>query len=174
MTETARAHGTSLWLMPEGTARERLASRITDLATRLGTTPFAPHATLLPGLSGPEAAVLEEARALAGELAPVELRPVGVAGRDEHFRCLFLRLRRSRALAAAHARAASRFARDPDPDLDPHVSLVYAELSPRVKAALIEELSPELPRAFVARRLHVWRTEGPVAEWRELDAIPLG
>ena len=57
-----RARGISLWLMPEGRARERLAALIDRLATRLGTAAFAPHVTLLPGLPGPETEVLDGAR----------------------------------------------------------------------------------------------------------------
>ena len=51
--EEPRAKGISLWLMPEGDAHQRLSEIIDRLAARLGTTPFPPHVTLLPGVLAP-------------------------------------------------------------------------------------------------------------------------
>jgi 2'-5' RNA ligase len=171
--EDPRATGTSLWLMPEGTVHERLGALIDRLAGRLGTAAFAPHVTLLPGLPGPERDVLETARALAAEMGPVPVRFSVVDGMDHHFRCLFLRARASEALRDAHVRAARRFGREPDPSFDPHLSLVYGTLDTQVKAELTPELSAEAQASFEARRLHVWRTEGPVGEWRALGSFAL-
>ena len=172
--EAPRAKGTSLWLMPEGAAHDRLAALIGRLATRFGTAPFAPHVTLLPGVPGPERDVLETARTLAAELAPV---PVGFSvldGLEHHFRCLFLRVQASKALREAHARAATRFGREPEASFDPHLSLVYGTLDAQMKTELVRELATETTTRFDARRLRVWRTEGPVGEWRELGTLALG
>jgi 2'-5' RNA ligase len=168
-----RAKGFSLWLMPEGTLRETLAGQIDRLADRLGTPRFEPHVTLLPGLSGPDADVVDTARALAGELGPFTLEPSGVDGTDAHFRCLFFRVRASEALRAAHARAARRFGREADPAFDPHLSLVYGTLDAPVKAALSRELGQRMPALFEVRRLHVWRTEGAVGKWGSLASFAL-
>jgi 2'-5' RNA ligase len=172
--EEPRARGLSLWLMPEGPTRETLGGLIDRLAARVGTTPFAPHVTLLPGLSGPEADVLARARGLAAELEPLSLAFTGLDGIDEHFRCLFFRAELSGALAGAHARAARRFGRAPDPRFDPHLSLVYGDLDAGGRADLRRDLHREIPPPFEARHLHVWRTEGPVGEWRELAVRGLG
>jgi 2'-5' RNA ligase len=166
-----RAKGLSLWLMPEGPVHETLVGRIEHLAERLATARFEPHVTLLPGVSGPEADVVDGARALAAELAPLALEPSEVGGADAHFRCLFFRIRATEALRAAHTRAARRFGREPDPSFDPHLSLVYGTLDTRVKAELSRELAEGIPASFEVRRLHVWRTEGVVREWRKLDSI---
>ena len=174
MGHEPRARGTSLWLMPEGAARQSLTALIRRLADRLETAPFAPHVTLLPGLAAPEPGVLDGARALASELSSLELEPSGVDGLDQHFRCLFFRIGRSPALRNAHAGAARRFGRAPDPTFDPHLSLVYGSLDATATADLTRELEPRVPAALVVRRLHVWRTEGAVREWRELAAFDLG
>ena len=172
--EEPRARGISLWLMPEGRARERLAALIDRLAARLGTAAFAPHVTLLPGLPGPETKVLDGARALAAELTPLTLDFSGIDGTEAHFRCLFLRVAASPALREAHARATRRFGCESEPSFDPHLSLVYGALDAGAKAELERELRPEVPPSFEGRRLHVWRTEGRVGEWRELAAVELG
>jgi 2'-5' RNA ligase len=169
-----RAKGISLWVMPEGRAGQELAALVGGLAARLGTATFAPHVTLLPGLSGPESQVLARARDLAAGLTPLSLRFSGIDGRDEHFRCLFLRVSASPAVLEAHRRAARCFGRESEPSFDPHLSLVYGTLEAGRKADLKEELPPLAPASFEGRRLHVWRTEGRVGEWRELAALTLG
>ena len=172
--EEPRAKGVSLWLTPEGVAREKLAALIDRLAAELGTAAFAPHVTLLPGLPGPEAEVLDRARVLAGELPPLFLAFSGMDGNSAHFRCLFLRVATSPALREAHARAARHFGREPEASFDPHLSLVYGTLDAARKDDLKREVLPLAAASFKARRLHVWRTEGPVGEWRELAAVELG
>jgi 2'-5' RNA ligase len=168
-----RAKGFSLWLMPKGATRERLAAQIERLAERLGTARFAPHVTLLAGIPGPESNVVDTARALAGELGPLSLEPSGVDATETHFRCLFFRVQASGALRAAQAHAARRFGREPDPSFDPHLSLVYGTLDAGVKAELSRELVRQMPAAFEARRLHVWRTEGTAGEWGSLASFGL-
>jgi 2'-5' RNA ligase len=167
------ARGVSLWLVPDGDIRLRLASLIERLAARLGTEPLAPHVTLLPGLPGPEERVLALASAVASRLPPLLVRFRGVEGRDEPFRCLFARAVADGPLRAAHAAAARAFGREPDPAFLPHLSLVYGTLAAEAKRALAVELEPELPGTIEVTRLHVWRTEGPVRDWREIGAFPL-
>jgi 2'-5' RNA ligase len=159
--------------MPEGESRLRLASLIGHLAARLGTEPFEPHVTLLPGLAQREDAVLHLASALASRLPPLRVRLRGVESRDEHYRCLFARAAADDPLVAAHAAAARAFGREPDPEFLPHLSLVYGTLTPETKGPLAVELGSTVPGSFAATRLHVWRTEGPVGDWREVGRLPL-
>jgi 2'-5' RNA ligase len=166
-----RARGVSLWLMPEGEVRDRLSALVVGLAARLGTAPFPPHVTLLPGLEASDEDVLAASRTLAGGLRPLAVRLVGVEGRDEHFRCLFARAAADAPLRSAHAAAARAFGREPDPAFLPHLSLVYGALAPAAKESLAAELRGEAAVAFQVRRLHVWRTEGPAGDWREIGAF---
>lgn len=174
MTSEPTARGVSLWLMPEGKAREHLAELIGGLAARLGTTPFAPHVTLLPGLGGPEDQVVDRARSLAASLSVFTVAFSEVAGLDRYFQCLFLRAQRDSPLEGAHGRAARVFERDPNPAFDPHLSLVYGDLDIDTKVPLARELSGEIGSSFEARRVHAWRTQGPVGEWRPLASFDLG
>lgn len=169
-----RAKGVSLWLMPEGKAREGLAALIGHLGARLGTTAFVPHVTLLPGLSGPEEEIVDRARVIAAELRPLPLAFSEVDGTDTHFRCLFFRIVSTPALWDAHALAARHFGREPEEAFDPHLSLLYGDLDAGRRADLRRELHREILPPFEARHLHVWRTEGPVGEWRELAVLGLG
>jgi hypothetical protein len=169
-----RARGVSLWLMPEGEAQERLSALVAQLARRLSTPAFPPHVTLLPGIVGPpEEDVLARTRALAAALRPLEARLSAVEGRDEPFRCLFARVAFDEPLRALHAAAARAFDREPDPAFLAHLSLVYGTLPASTKRRVAAEVAPLVPGTFRARRLHAWRTEGPVRAWREIGAFDL-
>jgi 2'-5' RNA ligase len=159
--------------MPEGREHDRLAAMIEGLSVRFGTVSFAPHVTLLPGVLAPEREVLETARSLAAETVPFPVELSGVDGAETYFRCLFVRVRASDDMRRAHARAARRFAREPDPSFDPHLSLVYGSLAVPVKAGLAREVAATVP-GFEVRHVHVWRTHGPVGEWRGLGSFALG
>jgi 2'-5' RNA ligase len=171
----ARALGISLWLMPPEPARARLAALIEDLAARLGTRPFAPHLTLLPGIEGQaEQAVLAAAESLAARLRPLTIRLQSIEGGEEPFRCVMALAAADEPLGGAHDAAARAFGRQPDPEFLPHVSLVYGWLAPETKRALVREIGTSAALVFEASRLHVWRTEGPVQDWRVLGAFDLG
>lgn len=171
---TPQAKGFSLWLMPEGAPRERLAGWIDRLADRYGSERFPPHVTLLAGAAGARRDVLARAAAVAARLAALDVRLGGVDGRDEHFRCLFAHVTSPARLVAAHEAAARAFEREPEPEYLPHLSLVYGSLPPEQKQVLAREIGGGVDARFEARRLHVWSTEGPVVEWREIGAFDLG
>jgi 2'-5' RNA ligase len=173
--DEGRARGLSLWLMPADLVGRRLAALIESLAARLGTRPFPPHLTLLPGIEDQgRDAVLATALSLAAGLRPLTVRLEAVEGREEHFRCLIALAAADEPLRAAHAAAARAFGREPDPSFLPHLSLVYGTLAPGAKRALATEAAPAAAVAFKAEHLHVWRTEGPVGDWGELAAFPFG
>jgi len=169
---TTLARGLSLWLIPEIKAAEHFSSWIARLATRHQTEGFPPHLTLLSALPhGPQA--LNLAGRLASGIAPFPVTPEDIQAREEHFRCLFVRVRNDPALLAVHATAAHAFGRAPQPGFLPHVSLVYGALAPDERLAIAREVGDDLRSPFEVRRLQLWRTEGPVSEWRELAAFDL-
>jgi 2'-5' RNA ligase len=172
--DASRAKGTSLWLMPDGVVGARLAETVARLASRFGTESFAPHVTLLAALPGAESDVVDRSAGLASTLAPFRVHLGGVDGREEHFRCLFVHARPGAGLGSAHVQAARAFGHPPDPDFLPHLSLVYGRLGRATKERLALELAPGTAVSFEVRALHVWRTEGRVAEWRPLRTWPLG
>jgi 2'-5' RNA ligase len=144
------------------------------MAERLATPVFEPHVTLLGGITGTEAGVLDAARGLAAELPPIPIRFTGADGSDEYFRCLFLTAAADPALVDAHRRARARFARLDEPPYRPHLSLVYGELPPAERDRIGREFGRDLPRRFLARALAAVRTQGPPSAWRPLDRLPLG
>ena len=167
------AKGCCLWLMPEGEVTQRLNDRIQVLAARFGTSSFAPHVTLVSGLELPESDAYAAAARAAAAMQPFTVVLGDVEGGDEHFRCLFLRVKDDGRLRAAHASAARAFGREPAADFLPHLSLVYGTLTPAEKRMIARRIGDDLRLHFDVRRFHLWRTEGPVTTWRRLGVFDL-
>jgi 2'-5' RNA ligase len=169
----SRVEKAALWLMPAGEIAGYLDSWIARLADRFRTERFPPHVTLLAGLSGEEDALVDATRRAAASIPPVPVHIDTIEGRDEHYRCLYVRVAEPAKVAAAHARAAEAFSRAADPDFFPHVSLVYGTLPPEKKRDVAHEAGSDLDLRFEARTLHLWSAPGGVDTWREIAVVPL-
>ena len=170
--DSAVADGLSLWLVPQDEVGRQLAGWIDRLAERFRAPRFDPHLTLLSGIPSDEPRARAAAARAAAELRPFTVRLDGVEGRDEHFRCLYVRAELDARLQAAHAVAARAFSREPQPDFLPHLSLVYGRLLEEQKHALAHEAGADVSLRFETAALHLWSTAGPVSDWRELAVVP--
>jgi 2'-5' RNA ligase len=170
----ASARGVSLWLVPVDEARQALSRLISELAARLGTPVFAPHVTLVTGVTRPADEVVRQVGELALALEPLSLPLRGPEGRDETFRCLYLPVGETLRLMATHALARSALRLDDERRYEPHLSLVYGTLRPEIKLPLVDELAPLAPSRVEFAALEVVRTEGAVAKWQSLARFPFG
>ena len=162
--------GFTLWIVPEGEVRRRLATLIRVLARRFGGPVFEPHVTLLAGLPGPASEVLAKARKAVRSRGPFEVRFMGPEAGDTYFRCLYLRVQPSPELLALHESAREVFARPGEPPFFPHLSLLYA---PPPAPPVVDEIRASLPAGFGARRVDVYSTEGEVERWHRVGRLRL-
>lgn len=162
--------GLSLWLVPEGAVRRRLAALIESLARRFAGPVFAPHVTLLAGITRAEADVITQAREILRGSTALSLRFTGPEAGETFFRALYLRVEPSAPLLELHQAARDAFARRDDPPYVPHLSLVYGAPPPRT---VLGELRPSAPNGFEARMLDVYSTEGPVEAWHRVRRLRL-
>jgi 2'-5' RNA ligase len=163
--------GFSLWLVPEGEMRRRLAALIESLARRFGGPVFEPHVTLLAGVRETEREVVASAERILRGAPAVPLQFSGLETADTYFRALYLRAEPRAPLLGLHAAARDAFERRDDPPYVPHLSLVYGAPPP---AAVVDELRPSAPDGFEARALDVYSTEGPVEGWHRVRRFRLG
>lgn len=163
--------GLTLWIVPEGEVRRRLATLIRMLARRFGGPVFEPHITLLAGLPGPATDVLATARRAARATGPFEVRFRGPEAGDSYFGCLYLRAQPSPDLLALHERVREAFGRREEPPFFPHLSLLYA---PPPAPPIVEEIRASLPAGFGARRVDLYSTEGEVERWHRVGRLKLG
>jgi hypothetical protein len=165
-------HGTgfSLWMVPGGEVRRRLAALVAALARRFGGPIFEPHVTLLAALPGPLDHVVARASRVVGSSKAFSLRFAGPEAGDTYFRSLYLRVEPSPELLAVHEAALDAFGRREEPPLFPHLSLMYGPPSPQ---AVVEEVRPSVPDGFEARSVEVYATEGEVEGWHRVRRLRL-
>ena len=163
----------SLWLVPQPADTGVLQCMICKLAQEHGGTPFAPHLTLLAGLSAPRQALVDRAALLAAALDPITLRPLSVDGEQSRFRCLYIRFAHSRQLDSARCRAESVMPPSVGAFL-PHMSLYYGRLETAERLQLARAIILHLPAAITLDRLAVADTSKAVEDWDEIAVFRLG
>lgn len=170
----------ALWMVPPPECFAHLSALIADLGRHYDTPCFAPHVTLLGGIRAP---LDEVVRGLERALADAPCASSGVmlnAGEiacgDAYFRCVYARIDEAEGLTALHEAALARFADAPREAFEPHLSLVYGNLSSSQREAVKArvEQSGGLPCArFEAMRVDVVRINAQPAEWRTVKCAAL-
>ena len=160
----------SLWLMPTGEARERLARMILELSRQYATPVFEPHVTLAGGIAGPTREVTSKMRDLARRIPPFTVRLAAVDGLEEYYRCLFIRVAPTRPIMSANEAARGVFNLKSQPAFMPHLSLLYGNLPPRVKERVISSLSRGFEAVFKVTSLHLYLTRGAPQTWRSVES----
>lgn len=158
----------SLWLMPAGSAFRRLAGVIHDLSRKYSTPPFEPHVTLLGRIALPEREVLVKSAILVRRLRPLAIRLTVLDDRAEYFRCLFVNAAKTAPLIEAHRMARETFHQKQRSAYLPHLSLVYGNLTPRLKKEIITSLGRRFELEFDVRSLYVYSTTGAPRVWRRI------
>jgi hypothetical protein len=162
----------SLWFKPTGPAFNVLAGVVDRFARELGASPFEPHVTLLGNLEGSEPEILRRSEGLARKLRRFEIELTEPAYGQEHFQCVFMRVKETPSVMAANSQARPVFGQAPGGYL-PHLSLVYGSFPDTRKREIIARL-PDLRLSFEAAAVHVIRadTDDP-KNWHELAAFPI-
>jgi len=164
----------SLWLMPTGEVRRRLATTILELGGKYSTPAFEPHVTLAGGIVGPAGQVASKMRDLARRIPPFTVRLTTVDGLEEYFRCLFVRVVPTHPIMSAHEAAREVFHLERQPAFTPHLSLLYGRLPSDMKERIIVLLGRQFELDFKASRLHLYLIKGQPAAWRRAASCGLG
>ena len=130
----------SYWLIPTAKDSDILQTVINALATRFEAPSFPAHLTLL---AGPSTLDREPRHPLPAELVPKRLTVTNAETSDHFTMTLFLRFEPNPQLVTLHERIKSN-APPCNYCLDPHLSLLYADLPLSAKKSLADELNPPL------------------------------
>ena len=164
----------SLWLMPTGEVRQRLAATILDLSRQYAAPAFEPHVTLAGGIVGPAREVASKMAELAKRIPPFTIRLTKVDFLDEYFRCLFVRVAPTQPIMKANQAAREIFSLEKQPAFMPHLSLLYADLPSRVKERIAASLGRRFELEFRVSDVHLYLTKGEVAAWWRTARFGLG
>jgi 2'-5' RNA ligase len=163
----------SLWFMPTGEVRHRLAGTIFDLSREYAAPAFEPHVTLAGGIMGPAREVASKMADLARRIPPFTVRLTAVDGLDEYFRCLFVRVATTYPIMKANKAAREVFSLAKQPAFMPHLSLLYGNLPSSVKEGIVASLARRFELEFKVSALHLYRIKGAVQAWRRVASFGL-
>ena len=162
----------SLWFKPTGRTFDVLTEVVERFARESGATPFDPHVTLLGNLEGTEDEILRRSEALARQLRRFEIELTEPASGQEHFQCVFMRVRETAPVMDANSQARQAFNQAPGKYM-PHLSLVYGSFSDARKREIIARL-PHLRLSFDAAAVCVIRADSDdPKDWHEVGAFPI-
>lgn len=164
----------ALWLIPQGEVRRQLARTIRKLSRQYSTPIFAPHVTLVSSIVGPGREVTAKTTQLSKGLRPLRLRLTRLDFRDEYFRCVFVKVARTSALARLHQKAREVLGLRGGQAFLPHLSLVYGDLPLATKRSLVLSLGARFDLELEVRRIDVVAIQGRPNRWRRLKSFPFG
>lgn len=167
----SRAKGYSIWLIPDGKARDILNSIINKFSKKYNSPYFQPHVTLIGEIEESENLIIEKACLLAQELYEFEIKLESYGQTEDYFRSLFLEAHKGRFILEANNKAREIFKVADKQQFLPHLSLIYGNLSNEAKEGMISEIKDSLPISFNVNKLHITSTLGEPKDWRIIKEI---
>ncbi len=129
--------------------------------------------TLAGSIVGPAREVESKVKDLARRIPPFTVRLTTVEGREEYFRCLFVRVDQTHPIMSAHEAAREIFRFPKQPAFMPHLSLLYGSLPSKEKERLIASLGRRFELEFKAATLHLYLIKREPEAWRRLATCGL-
>lgn len=163
----------TLWLLPQAAQETQLNTSIQQLATRFDAPFFGAHATLLPGLRGDPAELINQVKDLIFTWPSFQAPVKQVAMTTAFFRALFLEMEPIDSFFTYRKEVVKVLQLEPKDHFRPHVSLLYAELAKEEKEAGLEMVRRELPKQVLFDRVSLVRTSGPVETWETVEVFAL-
>jgi hypothetical protein len=163
----------ALWLIPGEPHRTRLADLIGDLGRRCGTPRFAPHITLLGGITGTVVALATKTAVLADTLPPLDVRLTDIDCGTSYFHSLFALAEPEAVLVTMRREAQRVFEIDPGRDHRPHLSLFYGEPEMGTKEQIRQTLGGRLDMTLRLDRVGLYRIEGAPSAWHAVAEFRL-
>lgn len=174
MSDTTPEYSVWLTFDARSPAYERYRDRIAELAETVADAPvFEPHVTVVGGVDGTEATLVETTRTLASEFDPVEVTFGAVRCSTTRHQCVFRLVDPSLELFRLHgaAREASSL---PATAYVPHLSLVYSDMGFQRRLELAASVDvASLPDRARAPTLTLVDTTGAVDEWESVASVRL-
>jgi len=168
------AQGYYIWLMPSGSAYDRLRALILKLSKEYSTPLFEPHITVIGGMIGQEDAIVAKTAELASFVKPCIIKLNKIDHRKEYFKCLFLHAEETQPLLDINLKAREIFSRQADPARMLHLSLLYGDLSVSVKDEIIRRIDKDASVEFKASKIFLISCSGPPKDWHIIKEFSLG
>ncbi len=158
------------WLIPAEPAHTFFQRVIEDLACRYSAPHFEPHVTIHVGanhLDAAEKAFLKAAR----ECQPIKLKALEIGHSDEFIKTLFVQFAPNGKLRQLHETIRDAAQDSSDYELNPHLSLLYENMSVRARHELADSIKVPFSEVIfdslkAVRCISPTRSRAEVEAWR--------
>jgi hypothetical protein len=168
-----KVDGTAIWLLPEISLCKSLSRIINTLAVRYKSPEFKPHITLcsLPENAGTDPVQL--ARNLADQRESFEIETGNVVCRSDYYRKLVIELVPNPSFYE-YCNQADHLAPKPiSKTHDPHLSLLYSNVSCTNLSNEISELKHQIPAFIPIHGISVVQLNGGPDSWKIISTYTL-
>ncbi len=162
--------GCSVWLVPENTAAKKITSIISELSQRYATPLFEPHITIAKGIKNTNN-LPGRFREFFKSTLQFELSTGGINIDEHFFKCVFIEVEKTAFLSDLRKKADSYF-RVPERQYNPHISLLYSDISMAERERTARSLSVDIKK-FAIKKVKLYLTIGKAYEWKELASVSL-
>jgi 2'-5' RNA ligase len=160
------------WLVPAvGPERDDLVATMDRLAAQHDAARFQPHITLVPNVQPGEEAAPEALTSLAAARTPIDLNFASLGHEGTYFRALYLVPEPSEQLVALHQAVQRLWSTDPW-QFQPHLSVLYSEISEERKRPMIDSIGIGLPLTIRFDAIELWAATPEVRDWYRVAKIP--
>ncbi len=165
--------GASIWLLPSKDIISILNPIISRLSQKYGSPLFEPHITLCKKIKLKNNSV-DVFKKTFRDSNEFEVDVNGINQYSEYFKCVFLSLNMSENFKDFQRKSTSVFKSEIN-ESNPHISLIYANISEDERQKLVDSLSEELKdlKKIRVKKLKLYLTQGSIYSWRELASISL-
>jgi len=165
------------WLIPAEPAHTFFQRLIEDLACRYSAPHFEPHVTIHVGanhLDAAEKALLKAAR----ECQPIKLKALEIGHSDEFIKTLFVQFAPNGKLRQLHEAIRDAAQDSSDYELNPHLSLLYKNMSVTARRELADSIKVPFSEAIfdslkAVRCISPTRSRAEVEAWRVMASTAL-
>jgi 2'-5' RNA ligase len=167
---TAPIH--SIWLMPANDDALLLASLVSGLSQRFGTSLFTPHLTIAGDTDRPVTTLAAAIREAAGRVTAFQEAVAAIETSEAFFRSFYARF----AIAAPLATLKQRLDGQSSEPFMPHVSLLYGPVEAGPKTAAATEVAASLvgrPIRFDRLCVVTSGQDVPIDQWRIVETVAL-
>lgn len=166
-----QAKGYSLVFVPSGAIYKKLSKIISNLCAEYNAPRFKPHVTILPQVITPKKDISKKSLILAKSIKPFKISLTNIGYGSKYFTCVFVNVKKSKQLMNINSLARKMLDRMNDSPYMPHLSLIYGNYPTKIKKEIREKLGKSLNMDFIAHKISIWQTIGPVEKWKTLKEI---
>ena len=160
----------SIWLVLAREDEQYIQAIINNLSTNYQAPVFSPHCTLYSPIDLPKAELKKILERSAKNMKSFYVKKVMISHTENIWKTIFIELLRSSELEQLQQEVISQFQVEQPYKFSPHISLLYKEISDKIKEDIIRNL--QVKNSFKMDKIAAVRTGLNVDNWETVVEIP--